>query len=77
MIRLDEVFLRPEVFSVVCVFLCDSAVTRMIEEGAVKTVRGREKQKRERGLLCEASPLRGHSHIMSALRGSWGHPKSR
>ena len=52
-----------------CVFLCDSAVTRMIEEGAVKTVRGREEQKRE-----GSPPLRslGYSHVMSALRGEGG-----
>ena len=55
-----------------CVFLCDSAVTRMIEEGAVKTVRGREEQKREGG-----PPLRslGHSHMMSESGLEGGHPK--
>ena len=73
MISSDEVFLRGlRFFS--GVFLCDSAVTRMIEEGAVKTVRGREEQKREGG-----PPLRslGYSHVMSESGLEGGSPISR
>ena len=53
-------------FFLAWVFLCDSAVTRMIEEGAVKTVRGREEQKREgRPSFARQALLGGHSHMTS------------